>query len=45
MIMSRVEEETTVTGIVAAIGRCRDAFADHYGLCDDIGFPLRDRTQ
>lgn len=41
-IMSRVVEETTVPGVVAAIGRCRDAFAEHYGLFDDIGFPAHD---
>ncbi|MEU4222370.1 hypothetical protein [Actinoplanes sp. NPDC026623] len=37
-IMSRAEEQTTVAGAVAAIGRCRDAFAEHHGLFHHIGF-------
>jgi hypothetical protein len=40
-VMKRMEEEETTEGAVAAISRCRDAFAEHYNLFDSIGFPLR----
>ncbi|SNT19943.1 hypothetical protein [Actinoplanes regularis] len=31
-IMSRTEEQATVSGAVAAIGHCQEAFAEHYDL-------------
>jgi len=43
-VMKRVMEETTAEGAVAAIGRCRNAFEEHYDLFDSIGFPLRGAT-
>ncbi|MGC5284681.1 hypothetical protein [Micromonospora sp. DT231] len=40
-VMRTTEELTTVDETVAAAQRAVEAFADHYSLFDDIGFPRR----
>lgn len=43
-VMRVTEELTTVDEVLAAAQRAVGAFADHYSLFDDIGFPRRYRA-